>query len=190
VVIIGEVAVLSYLFTRDRKPFVIATLEDISGSIEVMVWPKSYADTRELWQEGNILLVEGKVRVKDDRVQLTCESADSYQAQTAPTEQPVSAQPETAASTPVPAVLPRRRLMVSIGQTSDENSDIAHLHRLMGILREFPGGDEVNLCVTNGERVTNLRLSGIYTNYCPELHQRLVELVGEDGLKVEMPNLS
>ena len=23
------------------------------------------------------------------------------------------------------------------------------------------------------------------TNYCPELHQQLVELVGEDGLKLE-----
>jgi hypothetical protein len=52
-------------------------------------------------------------------------------------------------------------------------------------LRAFPGDDEVNLCVTNGERVFNLRLSNIYINYCPELHQRLVELVGEGGLRVE-----
>ena len=56
---------------------------------------------------------------------------------------------------------------------------------MVDTLRDFPGQDEVNLCVVNGEKIINLRLSNIYTNYCPELHQRLVELVGEEGLEVE-----
>jgi hypothetical protein len=56
---------------------------------------------------------------------------------------------------------------------------------LLDILRDFPGQDEVSLRVTSEEKVINLKLSDIYTNYCPELHQRLVELVGEDGLRLE-----
>ena len=63
--------------------------------------------------------------------------------------------------------------------------DIAYLHRVVDTLKDFPGQDEVNLCVVNGERVVNLKLSNIYTNYCPELHQRLIELVGEEGLRLE-----
>ena len=55
----------------------------------------------------------------------------------------------------------------------------------MNILRDSPGQDRVNLCVTNGVRTVNLRLTNSYINYCPELHQRLVELVGEEGLRVE-----
>jgi hypothetical protein len=81
--------------------------------------------------------------------------------------------------------LKSRRLVISISQTSDEATDIAYLHKLFDVLRGFPGRDEVNLCVTNEQRVFNLRLGNIYTNYCPELHQRLVELVGEGGLRVE-----
>ena len=41
------------------------------------------------------------------------------------------------------------------------------------------------LRVTNEEKVINLKLSNISISYCPELHQRLVELVGEEGLRLE-----
>ena len=50
------------------------------------------------------------------------------------------------------------------------------------------GQDEVGLRVTNEEKVTKLKLPNIYTNYCPELDQRLVELLGEGGLRVETIN--
>ena len=77
------------------------------------------------------------------------------------------------------------RLVISVSQTSDEASDIALLQKLIDTLKDFPGQDEVNLCVINEEKVINLKLSNIYTNYCPELHQRLLELVGEEGLRLE-----
>ena len=78
-----------------------------------------------------------------------------------------------------------RRLVISISQTSDEARDIACLHKLMGILKDFPGQDEVKLSVSNGEKVANLKFAGTHTSYCPELHRRLAELVGEEGLRVE-----
>jgi DNA polymerase-3 subunit alpha len=183
VVVAGMVAFVHQSFTRDRRPFASVTLEDLDGRIEVMVWPKVYANTRDLWQEGNILLVEGKVRLRDDRAQLSCDSVQRYQPEAAQKGEPMVAEETIAYTAPVKS----RRLVISISQTSDVESDIAYLHKLIDTLRGFSGQDEVNLCVTNEERVFNLKLSNIYTNYCPELHQRLVELVGEEGLKVE-PN--
>ncbi len=180
VVVAGMVASAHQLFTRDRRPFASAVLEDLDGRIEVMVWPDTYASTRDLWQEGNILLVEGKVRLRDDRVQLNCEHVRRYQPEAAPPPETKAAEETKIQPEPVPS----RRLVIRISQTSDEASDTAHLHKLIDTLKGFPGDDEVNLCVANGGRVINLKLSNIYTNYCPELHQRLVELVGEEGLKV------
>ena len=78
VVVAGIVASVRHLFTRDRNPFISAILEDLDGQIEVMVWPRVYTDTSDLWQECNILLVEGKVRLRDDRVQLNCEKVRHY----------------------------------------------------------------------------------------------------------------
>ena len=116
-----------------------------------------------------------------------------YQSEVAQGEEVVTSQPGevpavaegTVAYTPPPK---SHRLVISISQTSDVDSDIAYLNRLIDTLKDFPGQDEVKLCVTNEEKIINLKLSNIATNYCPELHQRLVELVGENGLRLEVNN--
>ena len=220
--IVGMVSSVRYLFTRERKPFASAVLEDLSGQVEVMVWPRVYDETGDLWQEGNILVVNGKVRlsVRDDRVQVSCEEVRSYQppvpgeeiAVPPPAEIPLveKAAPSTtpakkpaAVEKPAPGAPPagkpalaketattapaaeNRRLVISLSQTSDEERDKTNLHRLIATLRDFPGQDEVKLRVINGEKIKNLRFFDIYTNYCPELRQRLIELVGEEGIRLE-----
>jgi DNA polymerase-3 subunit alpha len=218
--IVGMVGSVRYLFTRERKPFVSAVLEDLSGQVEVMVWPKVYDETGDLWQEGDILAVNGKVRLREDRVQVSCEEVRSYQPpvpgeeiavpppagipsveKAAPSNPPAkkpavvgkpapgtppARKPALAKETPTTApAAENRRLVISLSQTSDEERDKTNLHRLIATLRDFPGPDEVKLSVTNGERVINLRLYNIYTSYCPELRQRLIELVGEEGVRLE-----
>ncbi len=192
IIVAGMIASVYHLFTRDRQPFVSAVLEDLDGSIEVIVWPKVYANTRDLWEEGNILLVEGKVRLRDDRVQLNCDHARHYRPETAqvtepPPTAPPSEEPVAAGETITPIIPPveSRRLVISLTQTSDEDSDIAYLNKLINILKDFPGQDEVSLRVTNEDKVFNLKLPHITANYCPELHQRLAELTGEDELRLE-----
>ncbi|MCJ7764197.1 MAG: DNA polymerase III subunit alpha, partial [Dehalococcoidales bacterium] len=74
----GMVASVHNLVTRDGQPSASVVLEDLDGQLEVMVWPRVYAATRDLWQEGNILMVDGKVKLRGDRVQLVCEHARHY----------------------------------------------------------------------------------------------------------------
>jgi len=146
-----------------------------------MAWPDVYAGTRELWEEGTIVLAEGRVRVRNDRVQLSCDNVRRYQLETATEE----AKPEAVEKPePPPPPLLKNRLTISIKQTENTDNDVACLNKLVDTLRIFPGEDEVNMCVVSGERVVNLKLSNINTGYCPELHQRLVALVGEEGLRV------
>jgi hypothetical protein len=83
-----------------------------------------------------------------------------------------------------------RRLVINVSQTSDEDGDIARLNKIVVTLKDFPGRDEVQLNIVNGGGVTNLRLSNIHANYCPELKQRLTELVGESDFWVETPKES
>jgi hypothetical protein len=137
--------------------------------------------------------VEGKVRLRDDQVQLNCDHVRRYQPETTQDNEAAVSQPDGVpvaeeTSTVEPAPPEKHRLMISITQTCDETSDITYLHKLLETLREFPGEDVVSLRVTNEERVINLKLSNISINYCPELHQRLVELVGEEGLTLETTN--
>ena len=188
IVIAGRITSVRQLFTRDRRPFVSAVLADFSGHVEVMVWPKVYAETSDLWQEDDELVVEGKVRLRDDRVQLSCEKVRRYQpaakeeelVASPSAEVPVAA--EEAEVSTVPAE--RHRLVINLSQTSDEEKDSSNLRKLKAALGDFPGQDEVKLSISNGEKVTHLKYN-MFINYCPELQQRLVELVGEDGIRLE-----
>ncbi len=190
VVVAGMVASVRQLLTRDGHPFASAVLEDLDGRIEVMVWPKVYASTRDLWQEGNILVVEGKVKLRDEQVQLNCDCVRCYQPEADKGEEVVTPQPGempvVAAETAAHATSAEsRRLVIDITQTSDDDSDLAYLHKLINTLKDFPGEDEVSLRVTNEEKIINLKLSNISISYCPELYQRLVELVGEERLRLD-----
>jgi len=189
VVVAGMVASVRPLLTKDGRPFASAVLEDLDGRVEVMVWSNVYVSTKDLWQEGDILLVEGKVKLRNDRVQLNCDKVSRYQPEAAPGEEEVIPEPaETSAVAEENGVytapVKKRRLVISITQTTDEDSDTAYLHKLIDTLSDFPGEDEVSLRVTNEEKIISLKLSNIHPNYCPELHQRLVELVGEEGLEL------
>lgn len=189
VIVIGEVASVVQLITRkDNKPFVKITIEDISGGIEATVWPRVYEDTRELWQEGYLLQLEATVRTRDDSVQLNINKAELYQLPAVQSEEVITVLPEKvpqAVKDSPPEIISTKnhRLIISLTQTSDEESDISRLHRLNEIIREFSGEDEVILQIENGDSVNKLKLSN--TGYCSQLHLRLVELVGEEGLRVE-----
>jgi DNA polymerase-3 subunit alpha len=187
VAVAGIVASVRYLFTRDGRPFASAVLEDLEGSIGVMVWPKVYAETKDLWQEGNILLVEGKVKLSDDEVQLNCDSVRDYQAGVAPDGESITSEPQVAptiAEEPAPPAI-SRRLMISLTQSQDKDGDVTLLRELVDILKDFPGKDEVSLKVTNGSKVTHLKLVSLTVSYGAQLHERLAGLVGEEGLRVE-----
>ena len=190
VVVAGRVASVRHLFTKDSRGFASAVLADFSGQIEVMVWPKVYAETTDLWQEGNELVVEGKVRLRNDSAQLSCDHVSRYQPEETQGEEAVVT--ETAVATPLSEETVEYteatrgcRVIISIKQTRDEERDVACLNGVVGALKDFPGQDEVSLRLINGDKVISLKLSNIYTGYCSELQQRLEGLVGEDGVKIE-----
>ncbi|MCK4273286.1 MAG: DNA polymerase III subunit alpha, partial [Dehalococcoidales bacterium] len=189
VITAGRVISSRYLLTRDGRSFASAVLEDFSGQVEVMVWPKVYTETDELWQEGNEIVVQGKVRVRDEQVQISCDRARFYEPPQEGSEETPAPEP-VAAEAPVerPVATPpaeRRRLIINIKQTADKESDISRLNNIMDVLKDFPGRDEVRLNVVNGGEAIPLKLPSIQSSYSPELKQRLVELVGEDGFRVE-----
>jgi len=209
----GMVATVAHLMTKAGKPFVKANLEDLDGSIEVMVWADVYTEAPDLWEEGNILLVEGRVTTRDEGVQLSAKKASRYEPGQMPAPRPapvnvktngangfhhktVSASPvvppqvkvqPTVNATPAVSYDPvtRYRVNIRLPGTLNSDDDIRRLHRVIAALKEFPGRDDVSLRIINNGKTVNLKLPNIYTGFCPQLKDRLVELVGEHGVKAE-----
>jgi DNA polymerase-3 subunit alpha len=69
-VVSGIVVGSRTVITRARAQMAVVTLEDLQGSIEVVVFPKLYEQTAATWEEGAILLVAGRVDHRGEEVSL------------------------------------------------------------------------------------------------------------------------
>jgi DNA polymerase III subunit alpha len=70
VVVGGIVTGIRTVITKRQEAMAIATLEDLQGSIEVVVFPRLYETSRPTWRDGAILLVAGRVDHKGEEVSL------------------------------------------------------------------------------------------------------------------------
>ena len=190
IIIIGEVASVTHLITRkDSKPFVKATVEDVSGVIEIAVWPRDYENTRDLWQEGNFLRIGVKVRVKDEEITLSANDADYFQMTTT-NKKTVDSQTAAGENSEVEEVPEEEtvhaacRVVIDIKPTHDVESDTNKLIKIRDIVEDYSGEDEVILRLENGTKINVVRLQKT-TGYCDELFRQLTEIIGEEAVRVE-----
>jgi len=162
VTVTGMVVSVRQAFTRDQRPFVVAAIEDLDASVEVIAWPRLYDSTQWLWQEGNILTVKGIVKMRDGGVQLNCQEAQYYQ----------------------PPPQNCRHVIIDINQSGDAEKDIECLRKVMDVLKHYPGQDKVSLTVLGEDGMINLEMPKMTINYCPELAGELSNILGESNLRL------
>jgi DNA polymerase-3 subunit alpha len=74
VVMGGIVTGLRTVTTRNRETMAVATLEDLQGTLEVVVFPRMYATTGGTFVEGAILLVAGRVDHRGEEASLLADA--------------------------------------------------------------------------------------------------------------------
>lgn len=81
VTLAGMIAGVRRLQTKNGEPMAFLTLEDLQGKCDVTVFPRVLQATpAELLQEGAVVLVRGKVDVRNDRAGVVAEQiADSFE---------------------------------------------------------------------------------------------------------------
>jgi hypothetical protein len=66
------------IITRAGSTMLVATVEDLQGSTEVVVFPKVFADTGNAWAEDSVVLVTGRVDHRDEGSQILCEAVHPW----------------------------------------------------------------------------------------------------------------
>ncbi|MBM4409637.1 MAG: hypothetical protein FJ038_13810, partial [Chloroflexi bacterium] len=79
IVIGGVVTGTRTVVTKSKQTMAVATLEDLTGSIEVIVFPRLYEQTAGTWQEGAILIVAGRVDHKGEETPLLADLAIAWE---------------------------------------------------------------------------------------------------------------
>ena len=89
--LVGQVSDVVERFTREQKPFTIASLALLDGAIEVFVWEDVLQQTEGLWQGGKLVEVTGTLRVREDQMSVSCLSAIEFRVPDASDEVEVRA---------------------------------------------------------------------------------------------------
>ncbi len=75
----GVVTEMRKVITKARATMGVATLEDLQGTLEVIVFPKVYEQTGPTWAEDAILLVSGRVDHKGDETVLLADAVWTWE---------------------------------------------------------------------------------------------------------------
>ncbi|HJX44202.1 MAG TPA: DNA polymerase III subunit alpha [Geodermatophilus sp.] len=133
VTIAGILTAVSPRTNKQGAPWAIATLEDLESGIEVLFFPKTWAEVSERVVRDQIVVVKGRISRRDDQPSLFGSEVTIPELTEGP-RGPVLVQMAAARCTP-PVV-----------------------ERLREVLGSHPGTTEVHLKLVNGGRETVLRL--------------------------------
>ncbi|MGA9349249.1 MAG: DNA polymerase III subunit alpha [Anaerolineae bacterium] len=174
VVIAGVVAWLRPHTTKNGNPMAFVHLEDLRGSIEVIVFPSVYEKTHELWQEDKVLVVKGRVDTSGrGEPKVICESVQDYLLISRPVDEE-----KYRPGRP-------RHLHITIPRTGEQEQDIERLGQVHSLLRSYEGDDHFSLYLVNDENRVQLEFPNATTDYCPALEKALVEILGAGAIRVE-----
>ena len=76
--VIGIVNTVTERARRDGQRFIIVGLELLGGVVEVTVWPEALQRTEEIWQTGRTVRVAGRVRLRGEQLELSCDEAEEF----------------------------------------------------------------------------------------------------------------
>jgi DNA polymerase-3 subunit alpha len=75
VIVGGLITAVRKIITKTNKPMLFTTLEDMSGTLDVIVFPKTLEKGEEPWQVGAVIAILGHMSWRDDEPSLIAEGA-------------------------------------------------------------------------------------------------------------------
>jgi len=179
VVVGGIITGVKRTTTKSGSAMAFVTLEDLTASVEVIIFPKTYEQVHFLLKRDAVVVVRGKLDVAEqqakvlaDRV-LALEEAEEVEPLAAPGS-------GNGAHGPGPEPAPPARslhLRVDTTRFGEEG-----LHRLRDLLGRRQGGDPVFLHLVSAGREVVLTARELRVAATPELHGELEALLGRGSV--------
>ncbi len=190
----GSVTESREITTKNGQKMAFVKVADLSGELELVLFPGVYQQTTGLWERDKILLVNGKISSKgrdggegelkilvDDARELTAQQAKAYEATGKKPKIPKpkkEAKAETKPTSTTKSVEPRVYIRVP---TSD---DQASLTRLKQELDKYPGLTPVVLIVGPEQTKQVIKLPTA-VDPSEDLIGALVEIFGTESVKYQ-----
>jgi DNA polymerase-3 subunit alpha len=181
ITLIGILTQIKKIQTRSNETMLFATIEDKSGSVELIVFPRTLREGGELWSADRIVRVGGKVSTKDrdgkygNEIKIIVDTIEEFSAEKL-TELPTIPESEMTipSSEPKLAWSSSDKLVVELPRQA---SDVT-LSQLRDLISDAAGSSPVSLVVWQGEQQKHIQLKNRVT-ISKNLLSSLSNLVGE-----------
>jgi DNA polymerase-3 subunit alpha len=175
VTVAGMVNYVRQIVTKKGDPMAFAQLEDLQGTVEVVIFPRVWEQTTELWQPERILVVRGKVSLRGREPSIIADSVTNEITTAEPIDPPS-----------IPVSRGQVHLHVTVPRSDDMEAIVKRLGQVYELLQRYPGEDHFSLYVENGsEGRIQISFPNDTTGHCLELEQALRALVGAGMVRVE-----
>ncbi len=205
VTVAGMVQRVRRHITKKGDEMAFVTLEDLQGTCDVVVFPRTWKTSKDTWQPERIVVMSGKVDAgRRDTPSLLCDWVKTPDAMTMPAGNggrrpgngrdrlPVVRAAATRARTPAlvaqsPPMRPTvHTVRVTLTRSGEQSQDVRKLHQVHDLLTGHSGRDRFVIRLTGGaKRPVELAFPNDTTHYSPELKQKLVAIVGAEAVRVE-----
>lgn len=156
VVIGGMITAKTVKTTRSQSLMAFITVEDLYGTVEVIVFPRDYEKFRGMLEEDRKVFIQGRATVEEDKpAKLICSQMIPFD------EMPKS-------------------LWI---QMSDRQEYQEKESELLRTVTQFDGSDEVYIYLSK-DRAKKKLANRYLTKVCPELLEKLYRQFGEENVKV------
>ncbi len=179
----GLVREVRRVVTRKGQIMAYATLEDLTGTVDVVLFPRVFEQARLLFEPDKVLVVAGKVDARAGSTRATGSSSS-------PVEPEMEAEVETASvvadmawlwDDPECVPVTRRQLL----HVRLPSGDDGLAERLEAVLARHPGSDEVVLHVVVGRREVTVHADRYHVQAGAALAAEIDELVGPASTRME-----
>jgi DNA polymerase-3 subunit alpha len=176
------------IFTKNGRPMLFVELEDVQSTIELVVFPRLYEETRDIWQPGKFVVVRGTVDTKGGKgPKIVCQTVDDRITHALPAGQPPEPEPgphSTSLDATVEVGSPPH-VQVTMHATGHPDQDRQQVRTVHDLLTSFEGEDTFSFVVTNERGSIHLDFPNATTRNCVELQQKLIHLLGAAAVRVE-----
>ncbi|HEY8393392.1 MAG TPA: DNA polymerase III subunit alpha, partial [Thermaerobacter sp.] len=156
----GLVQGVKRITTRGGELMAFVQLEDLEGSVEVLVFPRTYNEAAEALREDAVVIVRGRVDRRDE-------------------DEPVKVIAEE-----IWPLVTGKRLVIRLPRLDGPASAEATLARLRGACQRHPGTSPVVLFFPEQDRALQVEAQ-YWVTPRSELMRELAEVVGADGVSLD-----
>jgi DNA polymerase III subunit alpha len=157
--------------TKKGDTMCIVELEDMFGSINVTVFPRTYSENIDLWVEDAVVIVSGEVQVRRDAPEIICNSISQVKA----AEEEINRK--------------QYHVWLTIHVSGEDelalSDDKMRIQDVYNCVRDRTGRDIYDILVVNGEWQVLLTPKDNTMHYDADVHERLEAILGKGAVEAK-----